>query len=253
MTDFVEQQHTQCRTHLIAFLEIQKTPFTQNEHYFEATRLKWLGRYKDGRKAKSTAPSGNLLEPTNVFVLSADATISGLAQDAERSKANPVLGTGAFGGFNSNPSTFGLSFSGEKQPSLFYNPKPTSNSAGQPSPQNKTPNGNIGGNAIVPPPPTTQTSFTNVFGTPATATRPFSSPQTLDDFAKKDKDKVDEALAALAAIGYTGLTTDDLGKLNPEDEYETELEVMAEVRAYFQVSYKVNYCVYCRYSYGRAD
>ncbi|TFY58284.1 hypothetical protein EVJ58_g6511 [Rhodofomes roseus] len=47
-----------------------------------------------------------------------------------------------------------------------------------------------------------------------------------------------EALSALAKLGYTGLTVDDLGKLNPPDEYEEELKVMAEVRAYFQVSYK---------------
>lgn len=43
----------------------------------------------------------------------------------------------------------------------------------------------------------------------------------------------------LADIGHTGLNAEDLGKLNPPDEYETELRVMAEVRGYFQVSYKV--------------
>lgn len=54
-----------------------------------------------------------------------------------------------------------------------------------------------------------------------------------------DSDKVIAALAALADLGYTGLRLEDLGKLNPPDEYETELEVMAEVRAFFQVAYKV--------------
>ncbi|PBK80191.1 hypothetical protein ARMGADRAFT_1003277 [Armillaria gallica] len=48
----------------------------------------------------------------------------------------------------------------------------------------------------------------------------------------------DKALAALAALGFTGLTAEDLEKLHPVDEYETELKVMAEVRGYFQVSYK---------------
>ncbi|KZT74598.1 hypothetical protein DAEQUDRAFT_660676 [Daedalea quercina L-15889] len=47
-----------------------------------------------------------------------------------------------------------------------------------------------------------------------------------------------EALSALAKLGYVGLTGHDLGKLNRPDEYEEELHVMAEVRAYFQVSYK---------------
>ncbi|GBE86763.1 P-loop containing nucleoside triphosphate hydrolase protein [Sparassis latifolia] len=48
---------------------------------------------------------------------------------------------------------------------------------------------------------------------------------------------VKAALAALAKIGYNVLEV-DLGKLNPPDEYEEELQVMAEVRAYFQVAYK---------------
>jgi hypothetical protein len=43
----------------------------------------------------------------------------------------------------------------------------------------------------------------------------------------------------LAEWGFTGLTIADLGKLNPPDEFETELRIMAEVRGYFQVAYKV--------------
>ena len=56
-----------------------------------------------------------------------------------------------------------------------------------------------------------------------------------------------EVLSGLAKLGYTVSST-DLGKLNPPDIYEAELEVMAEVRAYFQVAYKVNPfapCVMC--------
>lgn len=50
-----------------------------------------------------------------------------------------------------------------------------------------------------------------------------------------------EALAALAKLGIHGLKPEDLGKLQPPDVYEEELEVMAEVRAYFQVAYKVTF------------
>jgi hypothetical protein len=46
-------------------------------------------------------------------------------------------------------------------------------------------------------------------------------------------------LAALAERGLAGLTIEDLGKLNPPDEFETELRIMAEVRGYFQVAFKV--------------
>ena len=50
---------------------------------------------------------------------------------------------------------------------------------------------------------------------------------------------VRDALANLAKLGYHGLEEADLGKLNPPDVYEDELQLMAEVRAYFQVAYKV--------------
>ena len=79
--------------------------------------------------------------------------------------------------------------------------------------------------------PATQTAKVNGFALAS------PGPATLRN------EKINEILASLASIGYTGLTEDDLGKLNPVDEYETELHVMAEVRGYFQVSYKVSYII----------
>ena len=50
------------------------------------------------------------------------------------------------------------------------------------------------------------------------------------------------ALDALANIGYPNLEFDDLKRLGhiDDDEFEDELIVMAEVRAYFDVAHKVN-------------
>lgn len=45
------------------------------------------------------------------------------------------------------------------------------------------------------------------------------------------------ALSALADAGYS-VTPDDLAKLIPAHPYEAEIAVVAEVRGYFQVSYK---------------
>ena len=50
---------------------------------------------------------------------------------------------------------------------------------------------------------------------------------------------MDRALQALRELGYTELRESDLIRLNPPDTYEEELNVMADVRAYFQVAYKV--------------
>lgn len=54
----------------------------------------------------------------------------------------------------------------------------------------------------------------------------------------ENESTVSEALGLLARLGFI-VKGEDLGKLNPPDEFEEELEIMAEVRAYFQVSYKV--------------
>lgn len=47
-----------------------------------------------------------------------------------------------------------------------------------------------------------------------------------------------QVLSLLATLGYR-ISVADLGKLNPPDMYENELELMAEVRAYTQIAYKV--------------
>ena len=51
---------------------------------------------------------------------------------------------------------------------------------------------------------------------------------------------VDEAIAALAGLGWHGLVAEDLGRLSGPDPHEQELTVMAETAAYFHVAYKVS-------------
>lgn len=45
---------------------------------------------------------------------------------------------------------------------------------------------------------------------------------------------INAALAALANLGIHGLGAEDLARLLPEDDNAPALEIMAEVRAYFQ-------------------
>ena len=47
-------------------------------------------------------------------------------------------------------------------------------------------------------------------------------------------------LASLPHVGFQGTNEDDLAKLRPTDGYETELKVMAGIRAYWQVAYRVS-------------
>lgn len=61
---------------------------------------------------------------------------------------------------------------------------------------------------------------------------------------------VNNILSRLTALGRTGLVADSLSKLDPEDPYDRELTLMAEVYSYFQVSvsasslpsWVLNYC-----------
>jgi hypothetical protein len=52
---------------------------------------------------------------------------------------------------------------------------------------------------------------------------------------------VDKALRSLAEAGYPNLRVQDLARLLPPDPYEEELIVMADVRAFYHVAYKVSY------------
>ena len=73
----------------------------------------------------------------------------------------------------------------------------------------------------------------------AQAAAKINQDPSLDAGARRVLEK--QALGLLANLGYTGLTTADLPKLLPADIYEDELDAMAEVRAYFQVAYKVGH------------
>ncbi len=103
------------------------------------------------------------------------------------------------------------------------------------------------------PPPSTTPAQNSMFQSNTTHTNPwiqqtssFAAPTTQGTNSttsgtkpQHDEQAIREALAALAKLGLN-VTAEDLGKLNPPDEYEDELALMAEVRAYFDVSYKVS-------------
>ena len=59
--------------------------------------------------------------------------------------------------------------------------------------------------------------------------------------SKEDRREIEASvLAGLAKLGYSGLGAQDLAVLlNPPDEYEREIQVMADVEAFFQISSKV--------------
>lgn len=64
-------------------------------------------------------------------------------------------------------------------------------------------------------------------------------PNPSDEFFESKYHVTNRVLGDLAPLGYKGLTAEKLERLNDPDEYQQELNLMADVRAYFQVAYKV--------------
>lgn len=56
-----------------------------------------------------------------------------------------------------------------------------------------------------------------------------------------DPNNVQQALAALSKLGLHNLTVESLNTLHVNSPLERELRLMAEVRSYFQVAYKVSF------------
>ncbi|KAI9568111.1 P-loop containing nucleoside triphosphate hydrolase protein [Boletus coccyginus] len=67
---------------------------------------------------------------------------------------------------------------------------------------------------------------------------PSISPAMPNRFNESAPSPESQALLYLSKAGYRGLTVDDLVRLSPRDQFEDELVVMADVRAYFTLAYK---------------
>ncbi|KII84204.1 hypothetical protein PLICRDRAFT_46578 [Plicaturopsis crispa FD-325 SS-3] len=198
VSELVEQHYDSCLSHIAAILEGERTPFTQNDHYLATSKDKWLAKYKEARAGQK--------EPSPAQGIAASTLSSPF------SFANPSAISSPAKAPSSAPAPLPFSFA-KPLASSVSGSKPASSKGGPP--------------VIVTTP---ETEFRSPAPSPSPFVLPVPQPNPVD--------KLNAALAALADLGYSGITAEDLGKLNPPDEYETELEAMAEVRGYFQVAYK---------------
>jgi hypothetical protein len=212
-------------------------PFTQNNHYLQTCTQKWLAKYKDVRTKKAMMrdqAAATKKQTTN-------ATTPGTPSPVVPAVAPMSNGFS----FASNPITKPATASSIKSEGNTFA------SFGKSAPV-ASPFGSNAPAAVAPNPfgqsPAAETSFG---GRRAPAAAPASVPfaylapsGTPEATDEAQNEKLNQALSALAELGYHGLTSEDLGKLNPPDIYETEMEVMAKVRGYFQVTYKVRGSAY---------
>jgi hypothetical protein len=195
-------------------LDLETVPhYTQNTHYLQILREKWLALYRtvrsrpvrykapirhNGKKKASKPPQSG---PPNLFppiaVECVETKKECLPLPVSEWKGGKSCG-------NNNPE--------KPDSSWFHHSK-----------------SNCLGVDINPPPPFKEGficdgwSKDNGPGTPGGAVS--ETPEA-------------KALRALADAGYAGLCVSDLARLLPPDSFEEELVVMADVRAYYHVAYK---------------
>ncbi|KAJ8092575.1 hypothetical protein PM082_006900 [Marasmius tenuissimus] len=227
-----------CLMFLEAALEMEMTPATQNNHYLQSSTEKWHAKYKSARTG--TVPiTKSAYEPPKLdgglFNFNKGSTDSPFAKPpplptpAEAPTLNTAPNPASAFGAKKPPTNSGSSFAEPTSyNSVFANtPSGSSNSMFALSGSTSQP---LQKSAI----PFSFESFKPA--TPASST-PSAKPNTPEPLVAGSED-ANELLAMLAKHGYYVSSLDDLAKLKPGDEYETELLVMAEVRGYFQVSYK---------------
>lgn len=257
INDLVGKHFTKCHEFVDAILAVEETPFTQNGHYLETCKDKWLAKYKDARAGRVETSAEPPAKRTKR-----------LEQTPAKAATKPANNFGGFGGVFGSNSTNAQAFS---QPGVFGFGTPTPQ-PGEKHPFSSNPSeeaGSKSGGGIfafgsssktqpkphafalpprseslpTPTPAATPTPAVAAASTPsntaiASPVVPTPGPIVATNDAR-DVEKINAILGMLADIGYTGLNAEDLGKLNPPDEYESELRVMSEVRGYFQVAYKV--------------
>ncbi|KAJ7185818.1 P-loop containing nucleoside triphosphate hydrolase protein [Mycena filopes] len=103
ITTLVGKYFERCGDFLMAMLEVEQMPFTQNDHYLGASTEKWLSRYKDERAGKKRSAGGGDSEE------SASKRRKLLTQPSSSSVEPFKFGTPSLSAFEAKPSAFGAS------------------------------------------------------------------------------------------------------------------------------------------------
>ncbi|GJE96959.1 Dynamin domain-conaining protein [Phanerochaete sordida] len=211
-------------------LDREKTPFTQNKHYYQASKDKFLSMYKSARQGNADAIQEPAMKRRKIEGANGSTSAAPAAQKRPGS---------SHGGATQNTGNKG------QAPQAFQYSPPAATAAqpafGQPSPFGAgAPSNSPAPKSAAPANGAAASSAKSLEDRISDSTvlqkRRLEANQELDEEERRRAEH--QALTALAVLGYGSLTLEDLAKLRPPDMYEEELEVMAEVRAYFKVAYK---------------
>ncbi|KZT39444.1 P-loop containing nucleoside triphosphate hydrolase protein [Sistotremastrum suecicum HHB10207 ss-3] len=219
----IEKYETQILGLLQNLRRLETVPFTQNEHYLSVTTDKWHSHYKAVR-----AGAVDLNASTRKSVAADQSTAALFKPPVPPTNSAPTPFFPSPNGFGNTPSSSASFSFGGKLASQAS--QATSASQSEATPQ------------AAPVAPSLGAPKPSPFGSAFSSFNPGPSPSPAvtanPNKAKEDVERRANILHMLAVEGFEDLTFSDLDRLRAPDEYETELKFAAEVRAYFQVSYK---------------
>ncbi|THH32770.1 hypothetical protein EUX98_g1377 [Antrodiella citrinella] len=255
--ELLRAKHAETWKQVQFLLQCEGTPYTQNEHYLQEKKDKYMARYKDARAGKvayreesavkkikvavQEQKFGQASQPSSQSQSQLAANPNFFLNNANIFGARPVSQQAAATGPSSGPTSTATSpppfaFTGRSSSTSAVStaaPGFAGFGAAANTPGFGTPTGTPGFGAFGTPPTPPATSTPQAVPQPTSQKRPHAQMEPAERSQLEN-----EVLALLARIGYTGATAEDLGKLVPPDVYEKEMDVMAEVRAYFHVAYK---------------
>ncbi|KAF8591661.1 hypothetical protein K439DRAFT_1626647 [Ramaria rubella] len=237
INDEIHSHMRDTRNMLDTILKFERYPFTQNDHYYQVCREKFLAHFRAIRAgivqdssslAKNRRMEGagliSGMAPGSPLDPQSETTIS----SSKEKETKPTFGSGtnapakAPGGFAGPSFSFAMSTAPVQMSSTSHSDK--SRPAAKPS------------IATLPFELAPQANTTNTLQPGASAFTPKTRTSGVSDCFNSIENQ-NQALAALAKLGIH-VKVDDLHKLVPSDPWEDELTVAAEVHSYFQTSYK---------------
>ncbi|KAF5339054.1 hypothetical protein D9758_014124 [Tetrapyrgos nigripes] len=239
--ELVAKHRSSCQLFLDTALEAEVTPYTQNTPYLATGTDKWLSKYKSIR-AEESVESGKTTSVDGVSVRPA------IQKPTPQVKQNGTQVNGTAPSTPPTPAGFGTPI-----PFPFRKPDgtdsaktsaTTSQGASPFAPSSKDSSAAKAPSAIPNGVPAFDFSKPSTGGSSQTVPfweRPVATPPSSQSLASDVPTQLNSAGITLGNVtpANCGLRTFPRRcKLHATDEYETELQVMAEVRGYFQVAYK---------------
>lgn len=216
----IEKRQDETVSRIKWLMRLERRPYTQNHHYLTTYRDKFLSKYRGERRKKNTVATTNKNGNPMTPVGQQSPLPYGLDSPVMNPYASPMSNAGVPPGPPRAPLL--------RQPTRS-NTMPLPPSMGGPQNQGQQPQQQPGQRQGRPNP---QEQYMQQM-------REQQEQQAMQRQLQQATPDLSNLISQLAAAGFPVQNSSDLERLFAGDPYEEVLIVMAEVRAYWQVAYKV--------------